>query len=449
MTALLTQRPIRPLIEEVTKPDGRRGLRYNLHAGQRRSWESFKRFILILAGLQSGKTSFGPLWLHREICRRGPGDYLVATPTYRLLELKALPEFLSLFKRRLNLGDYSGQTHTFTYHDGSVRVLFGHATKPDSLESATIKAAWLDECGQLDFRLGSWEAIQGRLSIHQGRALLTTTPYILGWLKQRLFDPWVKSARNHPEIDVVNFSSLSNPLFPREEYERMRRELPGWRFRMRYLGIFEKPAGAIYDCFSTEANTCPRFAIPDDWPRYVGLDFGGINTAAVYFAEEVVARHGPPRPNRSPLGAVPLGKLYAYRTYWPRQARTAKEHVAALLKDEPRRPTAIGGSASEDQWRAEFAAAGLAVREPPIKEVEVGINRVYGALQRGELVVFDDLHDLLDDFGSYSREVDEMGEPTEKIADKESWHRLDAVRYALSYLRGGKLPAGSWGMERI
>src|ERR1019366_2280681 len=47
------------------------------------------------------------------------------------------------------------------------RVLFGHAGDPDSLESATIKAAWLDECGQNSFRLASYEAILGRLSIHQ------------------------------------------------------------------------------------------------------------------------------------------------------------------------------------------------------------------------------------------------------------------------------------------
>ena len=173
-------------------------LRFNLHRGQLRAWESAKRFVLVLAGTQSGKTSFGPVWLWREIQRCGPGDYLVVTPTYPLLVKKALPEFLRLFKRRLRLGDYQSQQKVFTFDQGGERrafgatqeeptqIFFGHATDPESLESATAKGAWLDEAGQKKFRLGSWEAVQRRLSIHEGRALLTTTPYDLGWLKQLL-----------------------------------------------------------------------------------------------------------------------------------------------------------------------------------------------------------------------------------------------------------------------
>ena len=47
--------------------------------------------------------------------------------------------------------------------DEPPRVLFGHAGDPESLESATVKAAWLDECGQAGFRLASYETILGRL----------------------------------------------------------------------------------------------------------------------------------------------------------------------------------------------------------------------------------------------------------------------------------------------
>lgn len=413
--------PIRPLIEEVTSSDGECGLAYNFHPGQERAWASTKRFILVLAGTQSGKTSWGPLWLHREIMRCGPGDYMVVAPTFPLMSLKALPEFLALFKRRLGLGDYNIQSRTFTYHDGQTRVFFGHASDPDSLESATAKAAWLDEAGQKKFKLGSWEAIQRRLSIHQGRAVITTTPYDLGWLKQRLWDPWIAARRNHPDIEVVSFTSVANPTFPRAEYERARRELPGWKFRMFYQGVFERPAGMIYDCFDTQRHTRPRFAIPSDWPRWLGLDFGGVNTAGVYLAEE------------ERLGQPP--RFWVYRVYGPCGGRTAKEHVAELLKGEPCYPTAVGGAASEDQWREEFCAAGLAVMEPPISEVEVGINRVYGGLQNDELLIFDDLHGLTDDLGSYCREVDEAGEPTDKIEDKDTWHRLDALRYIMARVR--------------
>ncbi len=401
------------MIQTVKRSDGARGLRYNFHAGQRRAWASTKRFALVLAGTQSGKSVFGPCWLHREIQRRGAGEYLAVAPTYPLMNLKMLPAFLSLFKRRLNLGEYKTQERVFTYHDDSVKVFFGHASDPDSLESATAKAAWLVEAGQKKFRLGSWEAIQRRLSIHQGRALLTTTPYDLGWLKQRLYDPWEKSGRDHPDIDVIGFESIANPAFPRAEYERARRELPRWKFDLFYRARFTRPAGMIYDCFDPKRHTRPRFFLPPAWPRYLGLDFGGVNTAGVFFAEEPGTR-----------------RLYAYREYRA-GGRTAAQHVTELLKDEPEIPICAGGAKSEQQWRDEFAAAGLPVGEPDVSEVEVGINRVWGAINAGKLVVFDDLSGLLDELGSYSREVDDAGEPTEKIEDKSSYHLLDSVRYII------------------
>lgn len=403
-------------------------MRLNFHLGQWRAWNSEKRFIAVLAGTQGGKTSFGPHWLYREIQRRGPGDYLVATPTFPLLELKALPEFKRLFEGWLHLGRYTGspiRRFAFSEHgqrrtfgDSGERyatnVYFGHAQDPDSLESATAKAAWLDEAGQKKFRLSSWEAILRRLSLNLGRALLTTTIYNLGWLKQKF---WDRFKANDPDVDVIRFRSLDNPAFPAEEWERARRDLPAWKFDMFYRAIFTRPAGLIYDSFDEKLHTCPRFPIPDDWPRYLGLDFGGVNTAGVFYAE-------------NPAG----GKLYAYREY-KAGSRTAKDHAVALLKGEPGIPTCVGGSKSEGQWRDEFRAGGLPVKPPTISDVEVGIDRVYGVHNRGELVVFDDLWGYLEEKMTYARALDEAGEPTEAIEDKNSFHFMDGERYILGWLK--------------
>jgi hypothetical protein len=443
MTAALLERPAPvapspPQLMEIL-PDRR--MRLNFHRGQRRAWRSEKRFVAVLAGTQSGKTSWGPHWLYREIKRCGPGDYLVVTPTYKLLQLKALPELLRLFETLLKLGTYVASEHRFVFsEDGALKtfgeydplrptqILFGHAQDPDSLESATAKAAWLDEAGQNKFKLGSWEAILRRLSLAMGRVLLTTTPYNLGWLKQRLFDPWQKARREgseHPEIDVVRFDSTENPNFPQAEFERARRELPTWRFDLFYRAIFTRPAGMIYDCVDEDRHFCKRFPIPDEWPRYLGLDFGPVHMAAVFLAA---------KPNTR--------KLYAYRDYLA-GGITTKQHVAAFrtgepldpTTDKPRLPRAYGGAASEDEWRWEYLMAGLPVNEPAVSEVEVGITRVYGAFRRDELIVFDDLDGLRDELMSYSRETDEAGNVLEAIADKSEYHRLDGLRYVVSTLR--------------
>src|SRR5438132_930701 len=84
-----------------------------------------------------------------------------------------------------------------------------------------------------------------RLAIDRGRVLLTTTPYTTAhWLKTRIYDPWKTANKNHSEIDVFQFDSTWNPTFPPEEYERARRDLPGWKFSLFFKGLFEKPAGA-------------------------------------------------------------------------------------------------------------------------------------------------------------------------------------------------------------
>ncbi len=380
---------------------------------------------------------FGPHWLYREIQRRGPGDYLVVTPTYPLLVKKALPTFLALFERDLALGDYKTQQKVFLFgkagqektHGSAsgtpTQVFFGHASDPESLESATAKAAWLDEAGQKKFRLGSWEAIQRRLSIHQGRALITTTPYDLGWLKQKLFDPWQKSGRRHPDIDVVRFDSTRNPSFPKEEFERAERELPRWKFDLFYRALFTRPAGLIYDSFDPKRHVVPRFRIPENWRRLVGVDFGPTNTAAVFYAEEL------------DISGKPTRRLFAYREYHPGK-RDPAEHAQAFREGEPRLPLFVGGSTTEHEWRRNFGKVGIPIMAPPVADVEVGIDTVYACHARDEIIVFDDLSNYLEQKATYSRELAEDGTVLEEIADKRLYHLLDAERYLLTHQRWGK-----------
>ena len=65
-------------------------LTINLHPGQTRAWDSKARYTFIIAGTQSGKTSFLPMWLDREMRDSGPGDYIAVTATYDLFKLKFL-----------------------------------------------------------------------------------------------------------------------------------------------------------------------------------------------------------------------------------------------------------------------------------------------------------------------------------------------------------------------
>jgi len=400
-------------------------LHYSFHDGQWQAWESQARFVCILSGTQGGKTTFGPPWLHQEIRDRGPGDYLVAAPTYPLLYVKALPEFRKLFERTLQFGRFISQPiKRFEFSPAGLdsifgkefphrptTIFFGHATDPEGLEAATYKAAWLDEARQKKFKLGSWEAILRRLSIHQGRVLITTTPYYLGWLKTQVAD----RAETDPNYDLIRFESIANPAFPLQEWARAAAALPQWKFDLFYRAIWSRPAGLIYDNW-TDAHKIAPFAIPPDWPRYVGIDFGGLNLAALFYAKD-----------------PDTGQYYAYRVYRPRQKKTAAGHVKAIQRGEPDL-SAVGGAPSEDQWRDEFKAAGLIVKKPPISDVEVGIDRVYAAHNAGRIKVFDTLEAYFDEKASYARVLDDAGGATDEIEDKADYHIMDCERYLWALL---------------
>lgn len=426
-----TVQPDVPPLVQVT-PENK--LRFNFHYGQALAWDATERVVAVVAGTQSGKTTFGPAWLYREIQACGPGTYLIAAPTDPLLQVKLIPAFKQLFEEQMQIGTFRETPRPkFTVsRDGAVKlwgqdtdeetvIYFGYAAKPDSLESMTVKAAWLDEAGQPDFKVGSWEAILRRLSLAQGRVLITTTPYTIGhWLKRRVFDKTVHAPDgtrvSHEEsIRVVQFKSIWNPAFPRAEYDRARRDLPRWKFRMMYCGDFSKPAGQIYDNFGP-VHMVPRVAIPATAKRYLGLDFGGVNTYGVYLYEMLD------------------GSLCIYRTYRA-GGRTAKQHVEYLLKGEPVIPITYGGAKSEQQWRDEFKAGGMFVRQPLTTDVEIGIDRVYAQLAQNRLYVFDDLDDILDEFDNYSRVVDDEGNVSETIQDKSLYHGLDATRYIVGSIR--------------
>lgn len=400
------------MTNEIYTIDGER-LRLRLHKGQTKAWRSNRRFVFIIAGTQGGKTSFGPWWLYREIQRQGDGDYLVVTSTYDLFKLKLLPEVLAVFGRILPDWSYVKIDKTIYSPDRKTRIILRSADAEGGLESATAKAAWLDECGQDKFKVGAWEAVLRRLSLARGRVLGTTTPYNMGWLKTQIFDRWRKGDKDY---QVVQFASTMNPAFPVEEYQAAKTRLPAWKFEMFYNGNFTRPAGMIYSDFDPDKHVIPAFDIPAEWPRLVGVDFGAVNTATVWLAED-----------------TERACYYLYRDTL-QGGMTTQEHtdIAKSHAKTERVTMWLGGAKSETQQRMDWASNGVPVGEPNISDVESGIDRVIALIKTGRLYVFDNCTGVIDEFGTYSRKLSEHGEPTEVIENKNDYHRLDALRYIAS-----------------
>lgn len=124
--------------------------------------------------------------------------------------------------------------------------------------------------------------------------------------------------------------------------------------------------------------------------------------------------------------------------------KTTQEHVNAVKQYNENNLLAWGGAKSETQQRMDWGAAGLRLGEPRIADVEAGINRVIALLKEKRLFVFDTCTGIIDEFGTYSRELDASGQATEKIKDKATFHRLDALRYVIGGLLTPAKVARSW-----
>lgn len=407
--------------------------RLNLHSGQQKAWKSQARFVFMLAGTQGGKTSFAPWWQWREIERWNGGDHIAATASYDLFKLKFLPEIRNVYEHILGIGRYWAGDRVMELKDPMTgkflanrsddpmwgRIILRSAESKGGLESLTARSALLDECGMDSFTIGVWEAVLRRLSLSQGRVLGSTTLYNLGWMKRAIYDKWQKG---DPDIDVIQFDSTENPQFPEEEYERARQTMPTWKFNMFYRGLYDKPAGLIYSDFDESRHVLEPFAIPAEWRRYGGQDYGGVNTAGLCIAHD------------------PVADRYIVTKEYLEGGKTAAGHAETFKQWGVSRW--YGGAKSEGQWRDEFKAAGIPVSEPPISEVEVGIDRVIALIKQDRLYILNSCTRLLDEINTYSRELDDDGEPTEKIKDKNKFHLNDGLRYVVVGITDRPTPAG-------
>lgn len=393
-------------------------------------------------------TGLIPWWLEREIRLKGAGDYLAVTSSYDLFKLKFLPALLLVFQDILKIGRYWAGDQVIELKDPNTgkfwaeksqdpmwgRIILRSAQSVGGLESATAKAAVLDEAGQGTFTIEAYRAVRRRLLLNQGRILITTTLYDHGWLVTEIINPARKQENtelltmpNGAEIEytdseetdtcLVQPDSTVNPVFPQKEFDEAKASLPSDVFAMFFRGRVTRPRHMIYDCLDDDVHLEESFKIPNEWPRYLGMDFGGVNTVAIFVAED-------PKD----------GTLYLYREY-KEGNRTAEQHVENLMFGEPGRPVCYGGAKAEGQWRKEFRQAGLPIREPKVSDVWLGINRVYGVFNKKKppkIRIFKDCTQTWSQLVSYHRKTDEMGNPTDDIAAKTTFHFADACRYLLA-----------------
>lgn len=247
---------------------------FKLHAGQDVAWQALNdpaiREIALVAGIQGGKTSFGALatmHMFQKWSQKYPGcNFIVAADNYKTLSQATIPTFRKVFTKYY--GRYIGNKEEFELKKGG-KVFFRTATDPNSIEGVPdCVFVWIDEAGKCS-RLFKINA-EGRVARLQGKVLYTSTPYAMNWLFTEVERPFLAGER--PDICFVRFSSMENPSFPREEFERQRKILDARTFRRKYMGIHERMEGLVYEL--TSENFVEPHTLPRGTRFFAGVDFG-------------------------------------------------------------------------------------------------------------------------------------------------------------------------------
>lgn len=247
-----------------------------LHKYQLQAYQSTKRITALISGIQGGKTRIGGLWIQRRIAQYDAPDntFIIAAPTFKLMEKSTLPWSLKLLQ---GCGYFDKKYYRFYLNGGGI-IWFASMQDDDSCEGATnVEGIWIDEAGKL--RLNSWINLLGRSSFRQCPIFISTTPYALNWLYEDIYKPWKRGDRD--DIYIVQFRSVDNPYFPKEEYEQQRKTLDPRVFERKYGGTFQKMAGLVYPDID-ENNYCDPFKYNrQKYFTCAGVDFGWNNPFAI------------------------------------------------------------------------------------------------------------------------------------------------------------------------
>jgi len=384
-------------------------------------WDNRARTLAAIAGTGGGKTQLGYWWLYARMQDQKGYAWGVAEPTYPMLSKIILN---SPDPNRPSLMDWLTQMGLQPNYKAVDRIIetvwgklyLGSADNPDSMQGAAVKGYWLDEGGMMS--LIAYQTALQRVSLMDGQVLITTTPYNRGWLKTDINDK-----ADNDCIHVERWKSIDNPAFPKHVYEEMRsgpNSMQSHRFRMMYDAEFERPMGMIYSSFNAEKCVIPPFKIPDEWPRYVGQDYGPVHTAVLWYAKS------------------PNGTFYCYREYLEGN-KSIDQHVKDLQRlseGENVYRKVASGVAAERQWRREFMEKGWHLQECKVTDVELGIDRVWALHQKDKIKYFNTCRHTISQKEEYRRKLDESQEPTEVIDNKASFHFMDAERYILADIAG-------------
>ena len=372
------------------------------------------QYAAAIAGIQSGKTFLGCYWIANQISQYQDESFLIAAPSYKMLQQSTLQKFFQEFPQFRKW--YKEQKQEIQLPTGGTNFVRS-MDNPLSVEGMTIRAAWLDEAGQMP--LMSWTVVRSRTSITRGKVLITTTPYNMGWLYQNFYLPWQRG--EDEDLSVFTWPSISNPYFDKDFFLKEKKRLKPEEFSRRYEGTFAKMEGLVYDI--------KNYHLLDTIDFKPEITIAGINWGYKKAAAIVVIK-------------IHQDKYYIVDE-WYEAGKTQKEIVQQMMKMQNQHGINTWYDGSKDLSKTDFASrnTGLYVLPYENKKEDLGngISLIQQLMVENRVYLFNKCINTYNDFETYSYfEEKEDGENKKLDEPMDKNNRLmDAMRFAIH----GHMPA--------
>lgn len=225
-----------------------------------------------------------------------------------------------------------------------------------------------------------------------------------------------------PGWAVYRLNMLGNPYLPRGEAERVLAQVPSDLRGTRAAGDYLDLHGLVYKDFSPNRHVEEPFAVPDDWFRIRGVDFGYINPFVCLW----IARD-------------PEGRWHVYDEHYQSEKLMA-HHAAEIIKRGHNKALLYADhQAQERQELKALLTAELVEPKHVIKDIWAGIVHLQSLLlpradKRPGLLISKTCKNLIEEFRKYRYPEAVNSRNPHNVAEMplDKWnHALDALRYAL------------------
>lgn len=216
--------------------------------------EHLLRFRHLVAGRRGGKT-LSAAWellyycLHPEMFHLDAHGEVNDKPIYAWVLFKDNPTGKASWDTFREVLKAAGLTHGVEYKENRTNrwfefangafVHFRTAEDPQSLRGAGLDIMWIDEAAFIPNE-DAWVVSRPALSDKQGIIITTTTPSGKNWFWREF---WSDMAQKSDIQGRVEYRSIDNPYFAKEEWELLLESYHPMQFRQEFMAAFDAFAG--------------------------------------------------------------------------------------------------------------------------------------------------------------------------------------------------------------